>query len=64
MWALAFGVVAPKAAQGAAFEEDGGTDTGAIMNGEAFGVEDEACSHIIFKACAFLRVIQLYVIAV
>jgi hypothetical protein len=40
--AQAFGVVAPKAAQGAALEEDCGPDAWPIVDGEALKVEDEA----------------------
>ena len=35
-----FRIVAPPAAQGAAFEEQGGPDPGTIMNGIMFDVEE------------------------
>ena len=41
----AFGVVAPKAAQGAAFEEDGGANARAVVDREALDIEDDAAGH-------------------
>jgi len=40
----AFGVMAPDAGQGAAFEEDGGADTRAIVQGIAMDVENQRSS--------------------
>jgi hypothetical protein len=42
---LAFWVVAPPAAQRAAFQEDGGTNAGAIVDGVSLNVENNACLH-------------------
>ena len=40
--AMGLGVVAPEATQGAAFEEDGGADAGAVVDREFFDIEDSA----------------------
>jgi hypothetical protein len=37
---MTFRIVAPTAAKGAAFKEDGGTNTGAVVQGESFYVEN------------------------
>lgn len=41
---LAFGVVAPLASQRATFEENGGADAGAILDGIPLDVEDDSLS--------------------
>jgi hypothetical protein len=42
---LAFGIVTPPAAEGAALEEDRGTDAGAVVDGIFFDVKDKTVCH-------------------
>ena len=47
--ASAFGVMAPDTAEGAPLQEDGGADAGAVMDGEAFDVNQATFHRVVHK---------------